>query len=79
MAKGLARLFRDYVWKLHRLPESVILDRGLQFAAELMRELNKILGIETKLSIYGLSPRNRWTNGEDKPRAGTVLKNVYQS
>ena len=50
-AEGLARLFRDYVWKLHRLPESVILDRGLQFAAGLTRELNKMLGIETKLSM----------------------------
>jgi len=27
-AKGLARLFRDHVWKLHRLPESIISDRG---------------------------------------------------
>jgi len=39
------------VWKLHRLPESVISDRRLQFAAGLMRESNKMLGIETKLSI----------------------------
>jgi len=31
--------------------ESVILDRGLQFAAGLIKELNKILEIETKLSI----------------------------
>ena len=50
-AEGLARLFRDNVWKLHRLPESVILDRGLQFAAGMMKELNKMLGIETKLSM----------------------------
>ena len=28
----------------------MISDRGLQFAAEIMRELNKMLGIETKLS-----------------------------
>ena len=27
-AEGLARLFRDNVWKLHGLPESVVLDRG---------------------------------------------------
>jgi len=27
--EGLVRLFRDYVWKLHGLPESVISDRGL--------------------------------------------------
>ena len=51
MAEGLAKLFRDNVWKLHELPESVISDRGLQFAARLMRELNKMLGIETKLSM----------------------------
>jgi len=49
-AEGLARLFRDNVWKLHGLPESVILDRGLQFVVGLTRELNKMLGIETKLS-----------------------------
>jgi len=48
--EGLAKLFKDNVWKLHGLPESVISDRGLQFAVGLMRELNKMLGIETKLS-----------------------------
>ena len=48
--EGLARLFRDNVWKLYGLPESVVLDRGPQFAAELTKELNRMLGIETKLS-----------------------------
>ena len=50
-AEGLARLFRNNVWKLHRLPESIMSDRGLQFAAEITKELNRILGIETKLSM----------------------------
>ena len=50
-AEGLARLFRDNVWKLHGLPESVISDRGPQFAAGMTKELNKMLGIETKLSM----------------------------
>ena len=45
----LARLFRDNVWKLHKLPESVISDRGLSFIAELTRKLNRMLSIETKL------------------------------
>jgi len=49
-AEGLARLFRDNVWKLHGLPKSIISDRGPQFAAELMTELNGMLGIESKLS-----------------------------
>ena len=49
LVEDLARLFRDNVWKLHGLPESVVLDRGPQFVAELMKELNRILGIETRL------------------------------
>ena len=50
LAEGLARLFRDNVWKLHGLLESVVLDRGPQFAAELTKELNRMLEIKTKLS-----------------------------
>jgi len=49
-AEELARLFKDNVWKLHRLPESIVSDKGPQFVVELTKELNKILGIETKLS-----------------------------
>jgi len=49
-AEGLARLFRDNIWKLHGLLESVVLDRGPQFAAELTKELNRMLGIRMKLS-----------------------------
>ena len=49
-AEGLARLFRDNMWKLHGLPKSIISDRGPQFMAGLMRELNEILGIKSKLS-----------------------------
>ena len=50
-AEGLAKLFRNNMWKLHGLPESVISDRGLQFAVGLTKELNKMLEIKTKLSI----------------------------
>jgi len=49
--EGLARLLWDNVWKLHGLPESVASDRGPQFAAELMKELNRMLGIKMKLSM----------------------------
>jgi len=49
-AEELAKLFRDQVWKLHGLPESIVSDRGVQFAAGMMKELNNLLGIQTKLS-----------------------------
>ena len=50
-AESLVRLFRDNVWKLHRLPESVMLDKRLQFIVELTKELNKILEIKMRLLI----------------------------
>jgi len=42
--EGLERLFRDKL-----LPKCVILDNKLQFAAELTKVLNNMLGIETRL------------------------------
>jgi len=49
LVEGLVRLFQDNVWKLHGLLESVVSDRGPQFVAELTKELNRMLGIKTKL------------------------------
>ena len=48
--KGLAWLFRDNIWKLHGLPDSIISDRGPQFVVGIMKKLNQMLGIDTKLS-----------------------------
>jgi len=60
-AKGLARLFRDNVWKLHGLPESIVSDKGPQFAVELTKELNRMLGIETRLSTAFYPQTDRQT------------------
>ena len=60
-AESLARLLQDNVWKLHGLPESIVLDRGPQFVAELTKELNRMLGIRTKLSIAFHPQTNRQT------------------
>ena len=77
-AEELVRLFRDNVWKLYGLLESVILNRRSQFVVGLMRKLNKMLGDRKKI-VYGLSPTDRWTDREDKLGAGAVLKDVCQS
>jgi len=60
-AEGLARLFRDNVWKLHGLPKSIISDRGPQFAAGLMWKLNEKLGIKSKLSTAFYPQTDRQT------------------
>ena len=50
LVKELAKLFRNNIWKLYGLPESIILDRGLQFVVKLTKKLNKMLKIEIRLS-----------------------------
>jgi len=59
--EGLTRLFKDHVWKLYGLSKSIISDRGAQFVANLMKELNRILGIETRLSTAFHSQTNGQT------------------
>ena len=66
-AKELARLFKDNMWKLHRLLESVVSDRGPQFAVRLTKELNRMLRIEMKLSMVFHPQTNgqmEWMNQE---------------
>ena len=40
LAKGVARLFQDNIQKLHDLLESIIMDRGAQFAVGIIKKLN---------------------------------------
>src|SRR5882724_10914037 len=50
MASGVARLFRDHIWKLHGLPEEVISDQGTQFVSSFMHNLSQLLGIKVAAS-----------------------------
>ena len=47
--KGLARLFRDNMRKLHGLSKSIISDRESQFIVGIMQELNRMLETKSKL------------------------------
>ena len=45
-AARTAQLYLCHIWKHHRLPKKVVLDRGLQFVAEFMKELHRLLRIK---------------------------------
>jgi hypothetical protein len=46
---GLAKLYWDHIWKLHGMSDTIISDRGPQFASGFMKELSCLLGIKLKL------------------------------
>ncbi|THH07829.1 hypothetical protein EW145_g3112 [Phellinidium pouzarii] len=50
-AEGMAKIYRDHVFRLHGLPWKIIHDRGTQFDAKMMKELYKLLHIEGNPSM----------------------------
>ena len=49
-AEDIAKIYRDEIWKLHRVPRKILNNRGLQFASRFMEQLTKALGTKRQLS-----------------------------
>lgn len=49
-AEGMAKIYRDQIFRLHGIPRKFIHDRGPQFEAKFMKELYKLVGIEANSS-----------------------------
>lgn len=49
-AEDLARLFRDNIWRLYGLPDSIVSDRGTQFISAFWKHLSQILNTRAQLS-----------------------------
>ena len=49
-SEGIAKIYRDDIWKLHGVPRKILSDRGPQFASKFMEEFTKVLGIKRQLS-----------------------------
>ena len=47
--EGITKIYRDKIWKLHRIPRKILSDRGPQFALKFMKELTKALGMKRQL------------------------------
>jgi len=50
-SEGIAKIYRDEIWKLHRVSRKILSDRGLQFASKFMEEFTKVLGTKKQLSM----------------------------
>jgi len=49
-AKGIAKIYRNEIWKLHRVPRKILSNRGPQFVFRFMEQLTKALGTMRQLS-----------------------------
>lgn len=49
-ALGVAKLYRDHVWKLHGVPKDIVSDRGKEFCNAFTAELYRLIGTQQKLS-----------------------------
>ena len=43
-SEGIAKIYRDIIWKMHGIPRKIPNDRGPQFTSRFMKELMKALG-----------------------------------
>jgi len=50
-SKGVAKIYRDEIWKLHGVLRKILSDQGLQFASKFMEEFTKTLGTTKQLSM----------------------------
>jgi hypothetical protein len=60
-AEGVAEIYVREVFQLHGIPEQLVTDRGPQFAAPIMREFLRLLGIDTGLTTAYHSQANGMT------------------
>jgi len=49
-SEGIAKIYRDEIWKIHGIPKTILSDRGPQFASKFMEDFTKALGTRRKLS-----------------------------
>ena len=49
-SEGIAKIYRDDIWKLHGIPRKILSNREPQFASKFMEEFTKALGTKRQLS-----------------------------
>ena len=49
-SEGIAKIYRDNIWKLHGVPRKILSDWGLQFALKFIEEFTRVLGTTRQLS-----------------------------
>ena len=51
LLEGIAKIYKNNIWKLHRVSKKILSDQGPQFALKFMEEFTKVLGTKRQLSM----------------------------
>jgi len=54
-SEGIAKIYRDDIWKLHGVLKKILSDQGLQFALKFMEKFTKVLETKRQLLMVYLS------------------------
>ena len=49
-SEGIAKIYKNDIWKLHGVSRRILSDRGLQFTSKFMKKFIKALGTKRQLS-----------------------------
>ena len=49
LSEGIAKIYQDDIWKLHKIPRKILSDREPQFSSKFMEEFTKVLGTKWQL------------------------------
>ena len=72
-SEGVAKIYRDKVWKIHGIPKMILSNRGPQFMSKFMEDLTRILGTKRKLSTAYHPQTDRQTERVNQ-EIGTFLR-----
>ncbi len=48
--EGIAKIYKNDIWKLHGVSRRILSDKGLQFTSKFMKKFIKALGTKRQLS-----------------------------
>jgi len=70
--EGIAKIYRDEIWKLHGVPKKILSNRGPQFASKFMKEFTKVLGTKRQL-LMAYHPQTNGQTERINQEIGTFL------
>ena len=71
--EGIAKIYRDNIWKLYGIPRKILSNRGPQFTSKFMKEFTKVLGTKRQLSMVYYSQTDGQTERINQ-EIGTFLQ-----